>query len=208
MIMVETSAERLLKSAQAGTSEELGSLLELYRNYLRVLASTQIGERLQRRVSPSDIVQETMLAAHRDFAQFRGRSEREFLAWLRKVLLNTIHHTVDAHVKAQRRDVRREISMEQIGAALGRSSFNGAAMIADPGPSPSTPIRREEAAVSMANQLAKLKSEYRDVIVLRNLQGLPFDQVAEQMGKSSGAVRMLWLRAIEKFKQVYEHDES
>lgn len=204
MIMAESKAENLLKGARNGVREELGDLLEMYRNYLRVLASTQIGNRLRRRLSPSDVVQETMLAAHRDFTKFRGQTEREFLAWLRKVLLNTIHHAVDTHVKAQRRDVRREVSLEKIGAAMGRSSINLAGLLADPGPSPSAPIRREESAVALANQLAKLKTEYRDVIVLRNLQGLSFDEVAKRMDRTSGAVRMLWLRAIEKLREVYD----
>lgn len=208
MIMAESQAETLLKGARGGAQEELGDLLEMYRNYLRVLASTQIGNRLRRRVSASDVVQEAMLAAHRDFGQFRGQSEREFLAWLRRVLLNTIHHAVDTHVKAQRRDVRREVSIEKVGAALGRSSVNLAGLLADPGPSPSTPIRREESAVALANQLSKLKPEYRDVIVLRNLQGLSFEEVAARMDRTSGAVRMLWLRAIEKLRTFYEPEEK
>ena len=208
MIMAESRAESLLRGARSGVREELGDLLEMYRNYLRVLASTQIGNRLRRRLSPSDVVQDTMLAAHRDFPQFRGQSEREFLAWLRKVLLNTIHHAVDTHVKAQRRDIRREVSIEKVGAALGRSSLNLAGLLADPGPSPSTPIRREESAVALANQLARLKSEYRDVIVLRNLQGMSFEEVAERMERTSGAVRMLWLRAIEKLRELYESEDE
>ena len=76
--------------------------------------------------------------------------------------------------------------------------------LADPGPSPSTPARQRERAVALADQLAKLRPEYRDVIVLRNLQGLSFEEIAERMDRKTGAVRMLWLRAIEKFKQVYE----
>ncbi len=193
--------------ARSGASEQLGQLMEIYRNYLTILASTQINQRLRSRVSPSDVVQETMLAVHRDIANFRGSTEREFLAWLRQVLINTIHHTVEVHVKAQRRDIRREISIEQIGALMDRSAANFVRELADPGPSPSALVRRREASVSLANQLAKLRPQYRDVIVLRNLQGLSFEEVGTRMARSSGAVRMLWLRAIEKFKQVYEPEE-
>jgi RNA polymerase sigma-70 factor (ECF subfamily) len=45
------------------------------------------------------------------------------------------------------------------------------------------------------------------VIVLRNLQGLPFDEIAERMDRRTGAVRMLWLRAIDRFKQVCKAGE-
>ena len=61
--------------------------------------------------------------------------------------------------------------------------------------------------MAIANRLARLKPDDRDVIVLRNLQGLSFEEVAERMGRKPGAVRMLWLRAIERFRQVYEASE-
>ncbi len=207
MTETDTDVVELLNEARSGASEQLGQLLEMYRNYLTILASTQINERLRSRVSPSDVVQETMLAAHCDIAKFRGTSEREFLAWLRQVLINTIHHAVEVHVKAQRRDVRREISIEQMGALMDYSAANFVHEFADPGPSPSAHVRRRESSVFLANQLAKLRPQYRDVIMLRNLQGLSFEEVAARMERSTGAVRMLWLRAIEKFRQVCEREE-
>ncbi len=198
----EPCIERLLDGARQGEGETLGGLLQLYRNYLTILASTQLDRRLRRRMNPSDLVQETMLAAHRDFQQFRGDSEREFLGWLRQILINCLHHAVDTHVKAKMRDVRREISIEQANAALDRTAVNLVQVLADNGPSPSAPVRQRERVVALADQLAKLRPQYREVIVLRNLQGLSFDEIAERMERNPGAVRMLWLRAIEKFKQV------
>jgi RNA polymerase sigma-70 factor (ECF subfamily) len=197
----------LLEEARRGESEPRGQLLELYRNYLTVLASTQLGRRLRRRMNPSDLVQETMLAAHRDFASFRGSSERDLLAWLRRVLINCLHHAVEMHLGAKMRDVRCEISLEQVNAAMDRSAVDFGQMLADPGPSPSFSLRQRERAVTLANQLAKLRPQYREVIVLRNLQGLSFEEVAEQMERKPGTVRMLWLRAIDKFRQVYESSE-
>ena len=69
-------------------------------------------------------------------------------------------------------------------------------------------MREHEASIAMADQLAKLPAHYREVIILRNLQGLSFEEVAKRMNRSSGAVRMLWLRAIDKFKRVYEQQAS
>lgn len=193
----------LLEEARRGSNEPRGQLLELYRNYLTILATAQLGRRLRRRMNPSDLVQETMLAAHRDFTSFRGGNERDLLAWLRRVLINCLHHAIETHVGAKMRDVRCEISLEQVSTAMDRSAADFAQMIADPGPSPSFPARQRERAVTLANQLAKLRPQYREVIVLRNLQGLSFEEVAGQMDRKPGTVRMLWLRAIDKFKQVY-----
>jgi RNA polymerase sigma-70 factor, ECF subfamily len=195
---------KLLERARLGNTEALGQVLQLYRNYLTILATTQLDRRLRRRVSPSDLVQDAMLAAHTDFAQFRGGSERELLGWLRQILINCLHHVIETHLRAKMRDMRREISVEQVGAALDRSACNFAAMLADRGPSPSAPLQQRERAVALADQLSRLPPHYRDVIVLRNLQGLSFDEVAQRMDRKPGTVRMLWLRAIEKFKQIYQ----
>ena len=197
-------AEDLLAEARLGDGEPLGRLLQVYRNYLTVLATTQINPRLRRRMAPSDLVQETMLAAHRDFEKFRGQSEREFLGWLRQILINSLHHAIEFHLKAKKRDLRCEVSIEQVSAALDKSVVNFANVLADRGPSPSAPARQRERSVALADQLAKLKPHYRDVIVLRNLQGLSFDEVAARMDRKPSAVRMMWLRAIDKFKEIYE----
>jgi RNA polymerase sigma-70 factor (ECF subfamily) len=194
----------LMELARRGDAEALGQLLQIYRNYLTVLATTQLDRRLRRRVSPSDLVQDAMLAAHCDFGKFLGHSERELLAWLRQILINCLHHMIETHLRAKMRDMRREVAVEQVGAALDRSAYDFTQMLADRGPSPSAPMHARERAVALADQLARLPSQYRDVIVLRNLQGLSFDEVADRMDRKPGAVRMLWLRAIEKFKQVYQ----
>ncbi len=200
----EVPVPKLLQRARHGNTEALGQVLQLYRNYLTILATTQLDRRLRRRVNPSDLVQDAMLAAHSDFAKFQGCSERELLAWLRQILINCLHHVIETHLRAKMRDMRREISVEQVGATLDRSACNFTQMLADRGPSPSAPMQQRERAVALADQLSRLPPQYRDVIVLRNLQGLSFDEVAERMDRKPGTVRMLWLRAIEKFKQIYQ----
>jgi RNA polymerase sigma-70 factor (ECF subfamily) len=202
--MDESGVTTLIEQARIGAPEPVGRLLQLYQNYLTVLATTQLDRRLRRRMNPSDLVQEAMLAAHRDFGQFRGGSERELLAWLRQILINCLHHAIETHLKAKMRDVRCEISLEQVSASLDRSVVNFGQLLADPGPSPSAASRHRERSVAFANELAKLRPDYRDVLILRNLQGLSFEEIADRMDRKSGAVRMLWLRAIEKLRQVYQ----
>jgi RNA polymerase sigma-70 factor (ECF subfamily) len=201
----------LVQKAREGSSdgrESLGKLLDVYRNYLTILATTQLNPRLRRRMSPSDLVQETMLGAHRDFQQFRGGSERELLAWLRQILINCLHRAIEVHLNAKKRDLRCEVSIEQVTADLDHSVARFEKALADGGTSPSGQASHRERCVELADQLAKLKPHYRDVIVLRTLQGLSFDEVAERMGRKSSTVRMLWLRAIDKFKEIYGDIES
>jgi RNA polymerase sigma-70 factor (ECF subfamily) len=195
--------EGLLANARQGEEQHLGRLLQLYRNYLTILATAQLDARLRRRMSPSDLVQETMLGAYRDFRKFRGQTEGELVAWLRQILIHCLHHAYEMHFQAGRRDIRREISLDDVDRSSNRLAGIAQA-VATQGESPSAPVRDRERAVAIADQLAKLRPDYREVIVLRNLQGLSFEEVAQRMDRKPGAVRMLWLRAIEKFRQLYE----
>lgn len=192
----------LIEKARLGDGDAVGTLLEWYCHYLTILASTQLDQRLRRRVSPSDLVQETMLAAHRDFAQFRGNSQGELVGWLRQILIHRLHHLVDEHVKAGKRDIRRETSLDDIRAAVDRSAANYANFLQGRTNSPSSPVHAEERALALSHELAKLPEHYRDVIVYRNLQGMSFEEIAGRMERSVGATRMLWLRALEKFKEI------
>ncbi len=193
----------LIGAARRGEKEQLGQLLQFYFNYLTVLASTQLDNRLRRRLNPSDLVQETMLAAHRDFVAFRGTTPQEFVAWLRQILINVLHGAIARHVKAGKRDIRREISIDEIGQGLDRSAANLASLLPSPVSNPSGKVHAQERAAELADHLALLRPDYREVIVLRNLQGLSFEEIATQMERSAGAVRMLWLRAIDRFKDTY-----
>lgn len=198
----------MISRARLGDMSTVGALLQIYRNYLLVLAATQIENRIQPRVSPSDVVQETMLRAHKNFGQFRGTTEAELLAWLRQILVNNLAKFVEQHLLAARRDVRREVSMERLGAALEQSTMQLAALLPADSKSPSMAVEQREEAVLLADRLAQLPPSYREVLVLRNLQGLPFEEVAERIGRSVGATRMLWLRAIEKLRTVYRSEEQ
>lgn len=199
---INNSAEALLVSAKTGEREKLGELLQLYRNYLKILATTQLDRKLFQRVSPSDVVQETLLEAHRDFGQFRGGSEPELLAWLRQILIHNLGRLIERHVLAEKRNIRREVSLERVHRSMEQSSIQFR-QIADKGCSPSAAAQLGEHTLLLADHLADLPDDYRQVIVLRNLEGLPFKDVAESMGRSAGAVRMLWLRAIELLRAKF-----
>src|SRR5262245_16251802 len=98
----------LLRQARDGDVIALGQLMELYRHYLALLARLQIGRRLQGKVDASDLVQETFLEAHRDFAQFQGICEKELVSWLRQVLASNLANQVRRYFGTQRRDIRLE----------------------------------------------------------------------------------------------------
>jgi RNA polymerase sigma-70 factor (ECF subfamily) len=200
----QLKADELFMSARQGSSSCLGQLLALYSNYLKLLVAAQLDNRLRARVSPSDIVQESFFEAHRDFAEFRGKSMGEFVAWLRRIVVNNILRVVEQHVTAEKRDVRREVSLEEIGRRLEQSTVRLETLLAVQTDSPSGCVARREDELLLADTLAQLPDDYRDVIVLRHIEGLPFEQVAARMERSAGAVRMLWLRALKKMRESIE----
>src|SRR5579864_1333246 len=104
--------EDLLREAKAGDAATLGHLLEMYRRYLSLLARVQIGKRLQGKVDASDLVQETFLEAHRNFARFRGKSEGELVCWLRQILATNLADVLRRYLGTQGRDVRLEREIE------------------------------------------------------------------------------------------------
>jgi RNA polymerase sigma-70 factor (ECF subfamily) len=202
MSHASNSAEVLLTQALAGAETCRGQLLELYSNYLKLLARAQLDERIQARVSASDVVQESLLEAHRDFAQFRGRSANEFVAWLRQILVHNLAHAIDRHLVAEKRDVRREVALENIGASLERSAMKFVHVLADDSASPSAAAMQQEQLIALANALTELSQDYRDVIIWRHIESLSFREIAERMKRSEGAVRMLWLRAMDELRSL------
>jgi RNA polymerase sigma-70 factor (ECF subfamily) len=115
----DVEPERLLEKAHRGDASARGQHLELYRNYLRLVARSLISAALRAKLEPSDLVQETFLKAHRAFTQFAGRSEPELVAWLRRILVGSLANQVKHHRRRARGHQRQE-SLERL---LDRSSL-------------------------------------------------------------------------------------
>ena len=136
-----------------------------------VLASTQIEHRLQPRVSPSDVVQETMLRAHKNFGQFRGATEAELLAWLRQILVNNLAKFVEQHMLAAGAMCGARCRSSGSAQSLEQSTVQLAALLPAEGKSPSMAVQQREEAVLLADRLAQLPADYRVVFVLAQLAG-------------------------------------
>src|SRR6516162_823760 len=196
---VTTDPEQLLRVAMRGDATTLGQLLELYRRYLALLARVQIGQRLQGKVDASDVVQETFLEAHQNFPRFRGGSEAEFVAWLRQILAGNLADLLRRYLGAKGRDVRLE---REIQDAFDRSSILLDRGLAARQSSPSQQAVRREMAVLLADALAQLPDDYREVLILRHLESLTFPEVARRMGRSLDSVEKLWVRALDRLRNT------
>jgi RNA polymerase sigma-70 factor (ECF subfamily) len=201
MTSLDSIPEMLVARARAGDEAARGRLLELYRNYLRLVARTLVSQPLQARLDASDLVQETFLKAYREFACFLGTTEHELVAWLRQILVRTVADQVKRH-RAKGRDYRRD---EPLEAMLDRSSAAIQECLAARLQSPSTHAIRREQAVLLADALETLPPDYREVFVLRILEHVPVEEIAARMGRSVNAVRKLWTRAMLALERAMEN---
>jgi RNA polymerase sigma-70 factor, ECF subfamily len=195
-----TDPEALLRQAKAGSGPALSRLLERHRGALEIQARLQVGRRLRSKLDFEDLMQELSLEAHRDIAQFRGRSEGEFVCWLRKVFATILSNQVRRYLGTRRRDLRRECRI-----ATGRDDSSRTVTdrrLVAPQSSPSQQASRRERAELLAEAVKTLPSAYREVIVLRNLEGLSFAEVAARMGRSEDSVKNMWLRALSRLRQM------
>jgi RNA polymerase sigma-70 factor (ECF subfamily) len=189
----------LLDQARAGSDTALGDLLASYARYLTLLARVQIGRRIQGKVDPADLVQETSLEAHRQFPKFRGTTEGELTAWLRRILAGQLALTLRRFLGTKARDVNLE---QDLGAQLDQSANAMDRGLAASISTPSQRASRREQAVLLADALGRLPEDYREVIVLRHLESHGFSEVARLMNRSEDSVQKLWVRALASLRSA------
>lgn len=189
----------LIRQSRDGDLSALGQLLDLYRNYLTLLARLHIGPELQGKLSASDVVQETFLQAHRRIGQFRGSTEAELLEWLRAIHATKLANLMRHYLGTQQRNARLE---RRLADDLSRSSSALGGALAASDSSPSERAMRREQAVILADALEKLPQELREVILLHHVQGLNFSQLSRRLGMSRYEVEKLWVRALATLRRA------
>ncbi len=184
-----------IAAARQGCDKALNRLFAACRSYLLVVAKKVMPAEIQAKTGPSDIVQETLLQVNKHFDRFRGTSERELLAWLRGVLLNNVHDVTRRFLGTEMRQVRREVSLDQ-GLSSGDQDRLVDVVVGGPG----SQLVADEDAARLSAALGRLPKDYRQVILLHNWDGRSFEQIGEELGRSQGAARKLWARAVDRMR--------
>jgi RNA polymerase sigma-70 factor (ECF subfamily) len=185
-----------IEAARQGAPDALGQVLEYCRPYLLAVANEQLEPDLQAKAGASDLVQDTFVEAHRDFAAFRGRSEEQLLIWLRQILLHNLANVRRHYRATEKRQVQREVSIDRApeGELLGG--------LVDEGSSPSAQARAREQDAALERALEQLPESYRQVIQWRSLERCSFEVIGQRLSCSAGAARKLWTRAIDKLQSL------
>lgn len=184
-------------------SPDLAQQLPEFRDYLRLLARAQLDPRLQAKLDGSDLVQQTLLEAHRDIGQFRGTTRGEMAAWLRQILARNLANTA-RDLGRDKRDVSREKSLER---CLEESAVRLEVWLVDAGLSPDDQAVRNELLLRLSSALGGLSAAQREAVELRHLHGWALSDIAEHLGRTPAAVAGLLHRGLAELRSLLAETE-
>ena len=194
--------EARITDAQNGDREALGEIFQRLRAYLRARAHEQLDGQLQVKVSPSDVVQETLLEAHRAFATFRGGTRGELVVWVQGILNHRVQTAYRRYRGTTKRDLRRETGLHELSEAKQPPEI---AMIHS---SPSGHAIANEEQSRLEAALRRLSMRHEQVIRLRNELKLSFAEVGIALGCTEDAAQKLWSRAVKQLSRELNSDAT
>ncbi len=174
-----------------------GEELARFRDYLRFLAQVELEPRFQRKLDPSDIVQDTLLKAYQALDQYRGENDLEMAAWLRQILARNLANTT-RDLQCRKRDVRRERSLDE---ALNQSSVRLNALVQAEEPSPSEKLQSQEILFRLSRILNGLPEAQRQALILKHWHEWSLAEIAETLGRTTAGVAGLLRRALERLRE-------
>lgn len=170
--------------------------LEACRGYLTLLASVQLSPRFRAKEDTADLVQLTLLEAHRDLPDYRGSTEAELLAWLKTIFTRNLLNLV-RHYGAQKCDVRRELPLQ---VQLDQSSARLERYLVSDQTTPSQSALRRERVEQLSRALNALLADERTAVILKHFHGRSLVEIADHLGRTKEAVGGLLRRALKKLR--------
>lgn len=183
--------------SRVGTSH-----LEAFRDYLRVLARAHVDQELRHKIDPSDVVQETLIKAHRSIDQFRGNGERELAAWMRAILARTLADSI-RKMRRGKRDIALERSLQ---ATFDDSSARMEEWLAAGQSTPSEQLAYKERLSRVADALAELPEKQRTAVEMHYLGQCPLDVIAEEMKCTKASVAGLLRRGLTTLRERLDRE--
>jgi RNA polymerase sigma-70 factor (ECF subfamily) len=188
--MAEPISTTLFLRFRQGDQQALGALLDHLRPYARVIIRN-MRDGARPAADESDLIQEAFLQATNAAGTFRGGSVGELVRWLRTIVIRTTYRNLESA------DPMRLTDPEE---------SNLATLVVDPGPAPADEAVRHEESASMAVALARLPEDMQRVLRGRLAEDEDYASLALQLERSPGAVRVLYLRALRRLRDVWNDE--
>jgi RNA polymerase sigma-70 factor, ECF subfamily len=196
----------LLDQAAQGDLQARNELLQKYRDRLRRMIALRLDRRLAARVDPSDVIQETIVEADRQFSDYLRQRPMPFYLWLRQLAWQRLVMLHRRHMHASKRSVKREDF--ELVLLSDDSILQLAQRLLARGSSPSAGLRNQERRQEVHTALLQLKERDREILVLRYLEQLPIRDIARVLGISEGAVKVRQLRALERLQVLLTPEDE
>jgi RNA polymerase sigma-70 factor, ECF subfamily len=180
------SEDEILKRARGGDQAAFGKLVD---RYYEMVYAVAFGV-LRNRESARDVAQEAFIKAHRELPRFEGKSK--FKTWVYRI-------TVNAAIDEQR---KRKRPVESLDATDASDDDSAPVIITDPSPDPSERAEQSELRTLIFKALDHLSPDHRAVLVLREYQGLSYEEIAETLGIEMGTVMSRLFYARKKMAEV------
>jgi RNA polymerase sigma-70 factor (ECF subfamily) len=185
----------LIERFRQGEPEAFEVLVDRYGPSLRARLASRMSERLRRRISVGDLMQETYLAAHAARSGFEDRGAGSFRAWLFGIADHRLRDAVRRHTGAAKRSTKREVT---------RSGRPETAFFAAVQRTPSAVAATDEQLRRIRTAMEELSEDYRRVLQLALQEGLTLREVAVRMGRSREAAKKVYGRAVCRLRAIVE----
>lgn len=197
------TTQHLVALAKGGDEDAVNQLCSVYGERVRRIIRLRLDRRLRPKLDSVDVVQDALILALDGLDDFTYKNEGDFLRWLSKIAENRLRDIFD-RFHADKRDVHKEIPFKK----EGRSTEGGSVGAAGPmrTTTPSVIACKKEAMDRLEKALDELKPQYKEIIVLKKIEGLSHAEIADRLGKNTGAVRMLLARAMAALTLTYGRD--
>jgi RNA polymerase sigma-70 factor, ECF subfamily len=186
------SDDELVERAVVGDHAALESLLISYHGPLLTHISRLIPAKVRASVCPDDVLQQTYLNAFRSISRYEPHGGGAFYGWLRVIAERQL---MDACRKRDREQLSQKPAHSPAGVGDNSSLRGLLSLVAGDEPVPGQQVMLEEMQAEFQVALARMPENYRQVLILRYLDDLPLEEVAEKLSISEGAVRGLCHRA-------------
>lgn len=200
--MNDSEEDQLVQKIHAGDAEALGKYLELKRRALTGFIERQLGTGLRKKIEADDIFQEAAAEAVK-------RVDQAFddpFGWMCRICEQKLIDAYRRHFGAAKRDAGREVSADAPGGDQSQAGIAG--LLIASLTSPSAVFSREQKHLKMLQALEEIPDEQREALKLRYFEGLSSAEIAERLGKSNGAVRVMLSRSLSKLQDLLGPDAA
>ncbi len=200
-------SDQLIAKMRCGNEQALAEVFSVYRQRLRRIIQFRLDYRIAGRVSDSDVLQETYIAAAKRLAHFSEHAEMPPFLWLRLVLGQQLVDLHRQHLQAGIRDVRKEVSIQRL-APSAHTSVAIAAQLVGRATGVSELVSRAEQIERLEATLNQMDPIDREVIALRHFEELSNTETARVLAIEPAAASKRYVRAMARLSELMANLEQ